>query len=116
MPALVREISDAERRARLAVRHGLGPGCAFSSIASATAGMTAWHATGLPSVHLAIHARTRGLSVEDVDAALNQDRSLVKQLSMRRTLRRLGRGWRKVACCSGIRGPRAAGRVGSHNG
>ena len=86
MPAPVREISDAERRARLAVRHGLGPGCAFSSIASATAGMTAWHATELPSVHLAIHARTRGLSVEDVDAALNQDRSLVKQLSMRRTL------------------------------
>lgn len=86
MPAPVREISDAERRARLAVRHGLGPGCAFSSIASATAGMTAWHATELPSVHLGIQARTRGLSVEDVDAALNLDRSLVKQLSMRRTL------------------------------
>ena len=48
--------------------------------------MTVLHATEPASVHLALHARIDGLSVADVEAALYDERALVKQLAMRRTL------------------------------
>src|SRR5690625_682218 len=48
--------------------------------------MTVLHATEAATVHLAVHARTEGVSPADVDRALYEDRSLVKQLAMRRTL------------------------------
>lgn len=48
--------------------------------------MTVWHATEAATVHLALHARVGGLRVEDVERALYEERSLVKQLAMRRTL------------------------------
>ena len=48
--------------------------------------MTVLHATEPATVHLSLHARVDGLSVADVDRALYDDRSLVKQLAMRRTL------------------------------
>ena len=46
----------------------------------------ALHATEAASVHLAVAARTEGISVAGVDRALYEERSLVKQLAMRRTL------------------------------
>ena len=48
--------------------------------------MTVLHATEPPTVHLSLAARVDGLSVEAVDAALYDERVLVKQLAMRRTL------------------------------
>lgn len=48
--------------------------------------MTVLHATEAPSVYLSLWARVDGLSVADVDRALYDDRSIVKQLAMRRTL------------------------------
>ncbi len=48
--------------------------------------MTVLHATEAPSVYLSLWARVDGLTVDDVDRALYDDRSLVKQLAMRRTL------------------------------
>ncbi len=48
--------------------------------------MTVLHATEAASVHLASWARSRTLTTADVDRALYERRSLVKQLSMRRTL------------------------------
>jgi hypothetical protein len=48
--------------------------------------LTALHATEPATVYLTIVARTDGLSVADIDHALYEDRSLVKQLAMRRTL------------------------------
>jgi hypothetical protein len=48
--------------------------------------MTVLHATEAPSVYLSLFARVEGLKVSDVDAALYDDRTLVKQLAMRRTL------------------------------
>ena len=39
-----------------------------------------------PPSYLSLHARINGLAIEDVDRALYDDRSLVKQLAMRRTL------------------------------
>lgn len=80
----MRHIGDAERRARLVRRHGLGSG--FGSLAEASAAMLAWHATEAATVHLAAWARVPGLAVADVDAALYDARTLVKQLAMRRTL------------------------------
>jgi hypothetical protein len=52
----------------------------------ATRAMTVLHATEPPSVYLSIHARVDDVTVADIDRALYEDRSLVKQLAMRRTL------------------------------
>ncbi len=48
--------------------------------------MTVLHATEPATVHLSCWARTRSVTVADVDRALDDERSLVKQLAMRRTL------------------------------
>ena len=52
---------------------------------AATAAMTCLHATEPASVHLAAFARS-GAAIEDVDRALYDDRTVVKQLAMRRTV------------------------------
>jgi hypothetical protein len=48
--------------------------------------MTVLHATEAPSVYLSLWARVDGLTVADVDRALYDERTIVKQLAMRRTL------------------------------
>lgn len=48
--------------------------------------MTVLHATEAATVHLALWVRTRSVTVDDVDRALYDDRTLVKQVAMRRTL------------------------------
>jgi hypothetical protein len=80
----VRHISDDERRSRLAVRHGLAGG--FPTVEDATRAMTVLHATEAATIHLALWARAPGVTVEAVDKALYDDRTLVRQLAMRRTL------------------------------
>ena len=79
----MRTITDVQRRARLARRHALAEPAA--SVAAATEAMTCLHATEPASVHLAAFARC-GASIEEVDKALYDDRSVVKQLAMRRTV------------------------------
>lgn len=76
-------ISDEQRRARLAVRHGLA--APFGSVEEATAAITCWHATEPASVHLSAWART-GATRAEIDQALYVDRTIVKQLAMRRTV------------------------------
>ena len=76
-------ISDDQRRSRLGVRHGVATAC--SDVAAATTAMTCLHATEPASVHLAAFARS-GARIEDVDRALYDDRTIVKQLAMRRTV------------------------------
>ncbi len=83
---MTRHVDDAERRSRLAVRHGLHPAHRLADPVAATRAMTVLHATEPATVHLAVHARTDGVTPQDVDRALYEDRSLVKQLAMRRTL------------------------------
>ena len=78
------KISDAERRRRLAIRHGLVR--RFTSIEDAVRGMTVLHATEAATVHLSLWARVEDVTVADVDHALYDERSVVKQLAMRRTL------------------------------
>ncbi|RYB95482.1 winged helix DNA-binding domain-containing protein [Nocardioides oleivorans] len=82
----MRTISDAERRNRIGVRHGLSPAHRLDSVEAVTRAMTVLHATEAATVHLAVAARSEGVGVDDVDAALYDDRAVVKQLAMRRTL------------------------------
>lgn len=77
------QITDDQRRARLARRHALA--VPAGSVADATAAMTCLHATEPANVHLAAWARS-GCTREDVDRALYVDRTVVKQLAMRRTV------------------------------
>jgi len=82
----MRQVSDDERRRRLARRHALAPAYRADGPEAATRAMTVLHATEAPSVYLSLWARVDGLTVADVDRALYDDRTLVKQLAMRRTL------------------------------
>ncbi|MCA1780885.1 MAG: winged helix DNA-binding domain-containing protein [Intrasporangiaceae bacterium] len=78
-------ISAAQRRARLAARHALAPAHRRDSVEDVVDAMVALHATEAATVHLAVATRS-GCTVADVDRALYEDRSVVKQLAMRRTL------------------------------
>ncbi len=79
----MRHFDDDERRARLAVRHGLA--VPVLDAAAAARATVCLHATEPASVHLAAWARCAATRSE-VDAALYDDRSVVKQLAMRRTV------------------------------
>ena len=81
----MRMVPDTERRARL-VRHGIAPGRRLADPVAATRAMGVLHSTEPATVYLSLLARVDGLRVDDVDRALYDDRSLVKQLAMRRTL------------------------------
>jgi hypothetical protein len=82
----MRHLSDSERRHRLGRRHALSASHRVESPEAATRALTVLHATEAPSVYLSLWARVNELKVEDVDRALYEDRTLVKQLAMRRTL------------------------------
>jgi hypothetical protein len=79
-------VTDDERRARIAVRHALAPAFKVGTAEAATRALTVLHATEAASVYLSCWARVDGFEVSAMDRALYEDRSLVKQLAMRRTL------------------------------
>ncbi len=79
-------ISDEQRRTRLARRHAVAPQHRVTDPVAAARAVVALHSTEAASVHLAVAARVDGVSVADIDRALYEERSLVKQLAMRRTL------------------------------
>lgn len=79
-------VSDEERRRRLAVRHALAPGHRVASPEAVAGAMTVLHATEPATVYLSCQARCAAVTIADVDRALHEDRSLVKQLAMRRTV------------------------------
>ncbi len=82
----MRLVTDDERRARLALRHRLAPGSRATTVAEATGSMVGLHATDHSSVVLSAWARVDGFAVDDLDRALYDERTIVKQLAMRRTL------------------------------
>ena len=82
----MRQVTDEQRRRRLARRHALAPGSRVGTPEEAVRAMTALHATEPATVYLSLAARVPGLRREDVDRALYTERSLVRQLAMRRTL------------------------------
>jgi hypothetical protein len=81
----MRVIDDDERRARLAVRHALAGSSRAVSVEGAVKAATCLHATEPANVYLSAFARS-GASRADVGRALYEDRSVVRQLAMRRTV------------------------------
>jgi hypothetical protein len=81
----VRSFTVEERRARLAQRHLLAEPT-DDDAAAVTARFVGLHATDPATPYLSLWARINGFRVADLDAALYEDRSLVKHLAMRRTL------------------------------
>ncbi|TMF63378.1 MAG: winged helix DNA-binding domain-containing protein [Chloroflexi bacterium] len=81
-----RLIDDAERRARLARRHALAPQHRLEDALAATKAMTVLHATEPATPYLSLFARIDSFTRSDIDDALFEQRSLVKQLAMRRTV------------------------------
>ena len=79
-------ISADQRRARLALRHGLTPPAAGATPATVADHVLALHATDPASVYLSVAARSADLGPADVAAALYEDRTLIRRLGMRRTM------------------------------
>ncbi|MDN4518990.1 winged helix DNA-binding domain-containing protein [Mycolicibacterium austroafricanum] len=83
----MRSITIDERRARLTRRHHLAPGPdGAPSVHAVTGRLVGLHATDPATPHLSLWARLPGYTVADLNAALYERRSVVKQLAMRRTL------------------------------
>ncbi|GGF58240.1 hypothetical protein GCM10011519_35120 [Marmoricola endophyticus] len=78
-----RVVSDAERRARLGRRHALAE--SVDGVLEAAESVVCLHATEPASVYLSARARG-GATRDDVSRALYDDRSVVRQLAMRRTV------------------------------
>ncbi|KAA1398291.1 winged helix DNA-binding domain-containing protein [Aeromicrobium ginsengisoli] len=79
-------MSDAERRARLGRRHALATEHRVETVDDAARAVVALHGTDPATTVLSALARTRDASPADVEYALYDDRSLVRVLSMRRTV------------------------------
>jgi hypothetical protein len=84
-PPPLRTVPDTERRARLAVRHALAHQHRVDTVEAAVEAMTCLHATEPANVFLSAHARS-GATAGDVRRALHDDRTVVLQLAMRRTV------------------------------
>src|SRR3954468_15026848 len=80
----MRRISVDERRARLGRRHGLA--APVDTPVEAATAVVALHGTDAASVFLAAMARMRDGDVASVETALYEERSLLRVLSMRRTM------------------------------
>jgi hypothetical protein len=80
----VTAIDVGQRRARLAIRHGLAR--PFDSVDEAAARMVGLHASDPATVYLAARARLEGFEHTDLEEALYERRSLVRMLGMRRTM------------------------------
>ncbi|HEX6331895.1 MAG TPA: winged helix DNA-binding domain-containing protein [Actinomycetota bacterium] len=80
----MRTIGLEERRARLALRHGLA--VPAPSVEEAAAGMVGLHSSDPATVFLSAWARIDGFVPADLEDALYERRSLVRMVGMRRTL------------------------------
>jgi hypothetical protein len=86
MSGPARCIGARERRARLGVRHHLACEAREAGLTQVAGDLLGLHATDPASVFLAARARMRALTVEQMERALYDERSLVKILGMRRTM------------------------------
>ena len=82
----MRSFDVTERRARLARRHHLSPTAPGADVVAVAEGLVGLHATDPATVFLSARARSPGLGVAEVEAALYDERTLVRHLGMRRTL------------------------------
>jgi hypothetical protein len=80
-------LDQAERRRRLAVRHALAPAAKAAGPADAASRVVALHGTDPASVFLAVAARTDPVAAPAaIEAALYEQRELIRMLGMRRTV------------------------------
>ncbi|MFH8383015.1 winged helix DNA-binding domain-containing protein [Kitasatospora sp. NPDC018058] len=86
MSKAVPAIGDAERRARLGRRQLLAPSGRAARVEDVADAVVGLHATDAATVYLSACARLAAPSAAEVDRALYGDVSLVKLLSMRRTI------------------------------
>jgi hypothetical protein len=82
----MRTITDAERRARLALRHRLAPAHRGDDVARVAGEIAGLHATDPATVFLSARARLGEPTVAAIEDALYGERSLVRLLGMRRTV------------------------------
>jgi hypothetical protein len=85
-PVSARRIGAGERRARLAVRHHLAPSTRTDDVVAIADDLVALHSSDPVSVYLSATARMRTPSLAAVDAALYDDKTLIRHHAMRRTL------------------------------
>ncbi|MBZ4324206.1 winged helix DNA-binding domain-containing protein [Streptomyces huiliensis] len=86
MSSLRPRFTDDQRRARIGRRHLLAPAHRAGSAEEVADAVVALHATDPATVYLSVCARLAEPSADEMDRALYQDVTLVKLLSMRRTL------------------------------
>ncbi|BBG03051.1 hypothetical protein PSA01_07020 [Pseudonocardia saturnea] len=79
-------MDDAERRARLVVRHRLVPHTRTDDVVAVADDLVALHSTDPVTVYLSAAARMHTPTLEAVSAALYDDRTLLRHHAMRRTL------------------------------
>jgi winged helix DNA-binding protein len=82
----MRQMSVAERRARLGVRHRLAVSARTDDVTLIARDLMALHSTDPASVYLAVLARMSGPDLAAVDEALYGTRTLLRMLGMRRTV------------------------------
>jgi len=84
----MRHIADAERRARLGLRHRLATPARAREVTTVAGDLVGLHATDPASVFLSAAARLAApaTAIVDLERALYDDRRLVRTLGMRRTM------------------------------
>ena len=82
----MRRISVDERRARLGRRHHLALQEKAATVEAAAGRMVGLHASDPSSVYLAARARVKDVTVELIEKALYEERSMLRILGMRRTM------------------------------
>jgi len=83
-PPLAGVVDGAQRRARLARRHGLA--APLADVPAALDALVALHGTDASGPYMAAWARVAGFTTSDLDDLLFGRRTAVRQLAMRRTL------------------------------
>ncbi|MFC1407708.1 winged helix DNA-binding domain-containing protein [Streptacidiphilus sp. N1-12] len=85
------KLSHADRRARLADRHLLGPAARAGTPEQVADALVGLHATDPATVFLAVAARMAGATPAALERALYDELSLLRLLAMRRTMFVVGR-------------------------
>ena len=98
--ASVRTITVAERRARLGRRHRLTAGDRTDDVAAIATSMVALHCSDPAAMYLSAMARMRDPSITAVSDALHEERTVLRQHAMRRTLWVLTAGMARLAHAS----------------
>ncbi|HEY9293940.1 MAG TPA: winged helix DNA-binding domain-containing protein [Microlunatus sp.] len=82
----MQRVTIEQRRARLARRQRLAGSTRATDVEDLTDSIVCLHATDPATIYLSCLARIDGFKTDDLDRAFYRDRSLIKHLSMRRTL------------------------------